>query len=121
MIPYPKECSLFSDKLSLFKTTAKRFLLVAIVAIPLLLTSCAQKSFPVSFLCNDPTADVYVDGNFIGNGGPIQYVVPAGAEFVTVECILDGKPVFSRKYNVRGQKNVLFDINIPRDYQYHTN
>lgn len=120
-MPYPQECSVISDKTALNKTTAKRFLLGAIVAIPFLMISCAQKAFPVSFLCNDPTADVYVDGNFIGNGGPIEYVVPTGAEVVKVECFLEGKPVFSRKYNVKGQKNVLFDIYIPRDYQYHTN
>lgn len=86
-----------------------------------LLSSCSQKSFPISFLCDNPTAEIYVDGNFIGSGGPISYTVPAGTRQVRVECIVDGVTVYSRNYNVEGQKNVLFDIRIPKNMQYHSN
>lgn len=85
------------------------------------LAGCSQKSFLVSFVCSNPTAEIYVDGNYIGSGGPIPYTVPAGAKSVSVECIVDGVNVFSRKYNVEGCKNVLFDIRIPNRMQYHTN
>ncbi len=89
--------------------------------ILLAFSSCSPKSFPVSFICDNPSAEIYVDGNYIGSGGPLRYTVPAGAKMVRVECIVDGISVFSRNYNVEGQKNVLFDIRIPKNMQYHTN
>lgn len=84
-------------------------------------SSCSSKSFPVSFICDDPTAEIYVDGNYIGSGGPISYTVPAGAKRVHVDCIVDGETIYSRNYNVEGQKNTLFDIRVPQNMQYHTN
>ncbi len=54
-------------------------------------------------------------------GGPINYTVPAGAKKVKVECVVDGVTLYTRTYNVEGQKNVLFDIHIPQNLQYHTN
>lgn len=71
-------------------------------------------------MCDDATVDIYVDGNYLGNGGPLKYVVPAGVKNVNVDCYVNGEVVFTRKYNVEGQKNVLFDIRIPKNYQYHT-
>lgn len=85
------------------------------------LLSCRSKSFPISFICDSPTAEIYVDGNYIGIGGPVQYMVPAGAKQVEVECIINGEICFSRKYNVHGQGNTLFDIRIPKNMRYHTN
>ena len=91
------------------------------LSFELALSACSQKSFPISFLCDNPTAEIYVDGGYIGSGGPISYTVPAGCKQVNVECIVDGVRVFSRTYNVEGQKNMLFDIHIPQNMQYHTN
>ena len=48
-------------------------------------------------------------------------MVPAGAKQVEVECVINGEICFSRKYNVQGQDNTLFDIRIPKNMRYHTN
>ena len=85
------------------------------------LSACSQKAYPVYFMCNDTKVEIYADGNYIGNGGPLKYTVLPGTKQVEVQCFVDGVSVFTRTFNVDGMKNEMFQINIPNRMRYHTN
>lgn len=90
--------------------------LIGLLTAGMLLASCVT-STPISLLCNEQHIEIYVDGEYVGQG-LVNYVVPKGTEHITVSCKENGIDIYSRNYHVKGKKNQLFELNIPKDYRY---
>ena len=80
------------------------------------LISC-KAYFPVTFMCEDTTVELYANDEYIGTN-MATYNVPKGVQYVTIRCVENGKDIFTRKYYVKGMKNALITVNIPEDYRY---
>ncbi len=93
-----------------------KHLFIISLLFTLLLSSCAS-SYNVGFLCEDKDVEMYIDDEYIGKG-QISYTVAKGVTHITVSCRKDGIEIYQRKYHVKGQKNVLFDVIISKDYRY---
>lgn len=82
------------------------------------LLACSSVT-PVNLLCNEQEVEIYVNEDYVGRG-LVHYVVPAGCDYITVSCRNAGQELFSRRYYVKGKKNKLFELTVPRDYMYST-
>lgn len=89
---------------------------VGLFATSTILYSCAV-SVPVHFLCNEQHIEIYVDNEYLGRG-QVSYKVPKGTDYVNVSCREEGIEVYSRNFYVKGAKNQLFELNIPKNYRY---
>ncbi len=92
----------------------KQFMLT--ILCPLFFCSCAG-SIPISLLCEEQQIEMYVNGEYAGKG-LVQYVVPKGTDYIYVSCRDAGEEVYSRRLYVKGMKNHLFELVIPKDYRY---
>ena len=90
--------------------------IVGLLIISISLGSCAT-SIPVSLLCNEQQIEIYVNDEYVGRG-KINYIVPKGTEYIKVSCKENGMEIYSRSYYVKGKKNQLFELTIPKDYRY---
>ena len=50
--------------------------------------------------------------------GLIHYIVPKGDDYINVSCRENGIEIYSRTFYVKGKKNQLFELAIPKDYRY---
>lgn len=92
------------------------FKLVGLLIASTLFISCAA-NIPISFLCNEQHVEIYVDEEYIGQG-LVNYIVPKGTDYIKVSCRENGIEIYNRNYYVKGKKNQLFELNIPKDYRY---
>ena len=83
------------------------------------ITGCASTT-RLNFACDDPTIDIYIDGEYVGRD-LVNYTFPKGKQTIVVSCIEDGVEVYHRTYYVGSyQNNELINLQIQRDYQYST-
>lgn len=87
-----------------------------LVTLSMGLSSCAT-NIPISLLCNEQHIEIYIDEEYVGRG-LINYIVPKGTEYINVSCRENGIEIYNRNYYVKGKKNQLFELNIPKDYRY---
>ena len=45
-----------------------------------------------------------------------ELIPPTG--YIKVSCRENGVEIYNRNYYVKGRKNQLFELNIPKDYRY---
>ena len=88
----------------------------SLVTLLVVLFSCAV-AHPITFLCDDSEVEMFINDESIGSG-MVSYTVPKGTKEVKVSCRKHGVEVYSRTYTIVGNKNVLYDIRIPKDYRY---
>lgn len=87
-----------------------------LVTLSMEFNSCAT-STPISLLCNEQHIEIYINEEYVGRG-QISYIVPKGTEYINVSCRENGIEIYNRNYYVKGKKNQLFELNIPKDYRY---
>lgn len=91
--------------------------LTLILSAAIVFLSSCSSSIPISLLCNEQHIEIYVDDEYLGRG-LVQYIVPKGNEYINVSCRENGIELYSRKFYVKGKKNHLFELNIPKNYRY---
>lgn len=84
--------------------------------VSILAFSCAT-SIPISLLCNEQQVQIFVDGEYIGNG-LVNYIVPKGTDYILVTCKEKGMEIYRRRLYVKDKKNQLLELTIPKDYRY---
>ena len=94
-----------------------KFLKYLILFVPLLAISCASSNYPIHLLCSERHVELYINDEYIGRE-QVTYIVPKGIEYILVSCQQNGVEIYSKKLYVKGQKNRLFEINIPKNYNY---
>ena len=80
------------------------------------LASCAS-SIPINLSCDEQHIEIYVNDEYAGRG-LIHYIVPKGDDYINVSCRENGIEIYSRTFYVKGKKNQLFELAIPKDYRY---
>ncbi len=88
----------------------------AFVCLIMLLFSCTT-SIPISLLCSEQDIEIYVNDEYVGRG-LINYTVPKGTDYISVSCRDNGVEIYERNFYVKGKKNELFELNIPKNYRY---
>lgn len=83
------------------------------------ITSCSSSGTLVHLMCDEQQVEIFVDDNYVGRG-LVQYTVPKGNEYMRVSCREGGVEVYSREFYVKGKKNRLFELSIPKDYRFST-
>ena len=82
-----------------------------------LLAACASPT-RLNFSCEDPTIDIYIDGEYAGKA-LVSYVFPNSKQDVLVSCYEGGKEVYRRTFSKEGRiNNELIDLQIERNLQY---
>lgn len=72
----------------------------------------------VNFSCDDPTVDIYIDGEYAGKA-LVTYVFPNSKQDVVVTCYDEGREVYRRTFNKEGRvNNELIDLQIQHNLQY---
>lgn len=94
----------------------KTLRLIGLFLSNIFLGSCAT-STQISFLCNEPHVEIYIDEEYVGRG-LVNYVVSKKTSYVNVSCRENGIEIYNRNYYVKGKKNQLFELSIPKDYRY---
>ena len=92
----------------------KRIIFAAISIIAF--CSCAS-SIPINLLCDEQHVEIYVDDEYVGRG-LVHYIVPRGNDYINVSCRENGIEVYSRRFYIKGRKNQLYELRIPKDYRY---
>ena len=94
----------------------KKLLIVLTISMCFILTSCNTLT-QIGLLCDEDYIEIYIDDEYVGHR-LIYYTVPKHCDYINVSCRENGIEVFSKNYFVRGCKNQLFELNIPKNYQY---
>ena len=95
----------------------KRIIQLAVICSLALLGSCASPS-KLNFSCDDPTLDIYIDGEYAGKS-LVNYVFPKSKQVVVVSCYDGSKEVYRRTFRKEGRtNNELIDIQIEQHLQY---
>lgn len=82
-----------------------------------LLAACASPT-RLNFSCEDPTIDIYIEGEYAGKA-LVSYVFPNSKQDVVVSCYEGGKEVYRRTFSKEGRiNNELIDLQIERNLQY---
>ena len=81
-----------------------------------LFVSCSSTT-TVSFLCNQEDLQIYVNGDYVGNG-LVHYTAPKDVTTADVECRKDGITIFTKNYYIKGHNRELFDLNVPERMTY---
>ena len=90
---------------------------LVIICTLTILGACASPT-RLNFSCDDPTIDIYVDGEYVGKS-LVNYVFPNSKQTVVVSCYEGGKEVYRRTFRKDGHvNNELIDLQIERNYQY---
>ena len=92
----------------------KTFKFIGLFITITIFISCAT-SIPISLLCNEQ--HIEIDEEYVGRG-QVNYIVPKGTDYIKVSCRENGVEIYNRNYYVKGKKNQLFELNIPKDYRY---
>ena len=88
-------------------------------ALSVIFIGCASTT-RLNFACNDPSVDIYIDGEFAGRD-LVNHVFPKGKKTVEVTCMDNGVEVFHNIYYTGSYRNhELIDLPVQRDYQYST-
>ncbi len=82
----------------------------------LFIVSCSTTT-QVSFLCKNEDFSIFVNDEYVGKG-LVHYTAPKNVTTAEVQCKKDGITVYSNTYNLKGNNNKLFDINIPERLSY---
>ena len=94
-----------------------RILKLIISCVMALLVACVGPT-RLNFSCDDPTIDIYIDGEYAGTS-LVTYVFPNSKQDVVVTWYEDGKEVYRRTFSKEGRlKNELIDLQIVRDLHY---
>jgi len=94
-----------------------RFLLLSTVGLFMLLVGCISPT-RVNFSCDDPTVDIYIDGEYAGKA-LVNYVFPNSKQDVVVTCYDQGTEVYRRTFSKEGRvNNELIDLQIQHNLQY---
>ena len=94
-----------------------RFLLLSAVGLFMLLVGCVSPT-RLNFSCDDPTVDIYIDGEYAGKA-LVNYVFPNSKQDVVVTCYDQGTEVYRRTFSKEGRvNNELIDLQIQQDLQY---
>ncbi len=80
-----------------------------------MLGSCAASS--VVLTCQEPTVEMYINEEYAGRD-MVRYSAKRGNDIMRVTCKENGVEVYTRTYNIRGYKNRLIELTIPKDYRY---
>lgn len=92
----------------------KQFLVICTLVF---MGACASPT-RLNFSCDDPTIDIYIDGEYAGKS-LVNYVFPNSKHDVVVSCFEDGKEVYHRTFSKEGHiNNELIDLQIERNLQY---
>ena len=94
-----------------------RFLLLSAVGLFMLLVGCVSPT-RLNFSCDDPTVDIYIDGEYAGKA-LVNYVFPNSKQDVVVTCYDQGTEVYRRTFSKEGRvNNELIDLQIQYNLQY---
>lgn len=96
----------------------KKIINVLFILLVILVFNACTSTKRLSFSCNDPTIDIYIDGEFAGRN-LVNYVFPNGKRDVDVTCIDNGSEVYHRVFYRDGHiNNELIDLPIQKDFHY---
>lgn len=98
-----------------FAQKMKTKIIYATVLVTFLCACATMTSIHLS--CNEQHVEIYVDDEYVGRG-LVNYTVPKGKDYIQVSCRENGIEIYSRKLYVKGSKNGLFELTIPKDYRY---
>lgn len=94
-----------------------RYLLLPVVGLFMLLVGCVSPA-RVNFSCDDPTVDIYIDGEYAGKA-LVNYVFPNSKQDVVVTCYDDGREVYRCTFSKEGRlNNELIELQIQHNLQY---
>lgn len=111
----PPKVSLLSSN---FAPTKSKFMKHFVLAVITIIAFCAcASSIPINLLCDEQHVEIYVDGEYIGRG-LVHHIVPKGNDYINVSCRENGIEIYSRRFYVKGGKNQLYELRIPKDYRY---
>ena len=86
-----------------------------------LLAVCAMISCSttqkVNFICDQTDVEIFVNDEYAGRN-LVSYTLPRGTTFVTVSCRRDEQEVYSRRFYVKGKKEITYTLTIPNNYRY---
>lgn len=96
------------------KNKIKKLFVVSALA---LLAACVSPT-RLNFSCDDPTIDIYIDGEYAGKA-LVNYVFPNSKQNVVVTCYDGGKEVYRRTFSKEGHiNNELIELPIVHDLRY---
>ena len=82
-----------------------------------LLGACVSPTH-LNFACDDPTLDIYIDGEYAGRA-LVNYSFPTSKQEVVVTCYDGVKEVYRRSFNKSGPvNNELIDLQVEQNLQY---
>lgn len=88
-----------------------RNILLSAVGLIVILVGCVSPT-RVNFSCDDPTVDIYIDGEYAGKA-LVNYVFPNSKQDVVVTCYDEGREVYRRTISKEGRiNNELIDLQI---------
>lgn len=94
-----------------------RFLLLSAMTLFMMLVGCVSPT-RLNFSCDDPTLDIYIDGEYAGKA-LVNYVFPNSKQDVVVTCYDQGTEVYRRTFSKEGRvNNELIDLQIQHNLQY---
>lgn len=72
----------------------------------------ASKQIPVYINCNQAGIELFVNGEYIGSGGPFPYTIANGQQTIEIEGRKSdsGNTLFVRTYYAPFKKNSLIEI-----------
>ncbi len=92
----------------------KKLIIVSALA---LLSACVSPA-RLNFSCDDPTLDIFIDGEYAGKA-LVNYVFPNSKQDVVVSCYDGTKEVYRRTFSKEGRvNNELIELQIEQNLQY---
>lgn len=92
----------------------KKLIIVCALA---LLSACVSPT-RLNFSCDDPTLDIFIDGEYAGKA-LVNYVFPNSKQDVVVSCYDGTKEVYRRTFSKEGRvNNELIELQIEQNLQY---
>ena len=95
----------------------KKIKKLIIVSALVLLSACVSPT-RLNFSCDDPTLDIFIDGEYAGKA-LVNYVFPNSKQDVVVSCYDGTKEVYRRTFSKEGRvNNELIELQIEQNLQY---
>ena len=92
----------------------KKLIIVSALA---LLSACVSPT-RLNFSCDDPTLDIFIDGEYAGKA-LVNYVFSNSKQDVVVSCYDGTKEVYRRTFSKEGRvNNELIELQIEQNLQY---
>lgn len=90
---------------------------LAVVCLLATLGSCVSPT-RLNFACDDPTLDIYIDGEYAGRA-LVSYSFPSHKQVVVVSCYDGAQEVYRRSFDKSGHvNNELIDLQVEQNLQY---